>query len=210
MYQKMFFRLSDRGSKTGEQEFWGVLLSLLAYLGKTSLPLPTTPESGEGRRAWRWTKDGRRQGAKHSSFPASAPLLRAVHLPLGKYDIFACRESRLFRKRGRTRLVPAQRSERQPMAEVGSLQRLPLLSRLGGHCPHSCRCGTTRMPAVTSSPPQAARATVCLWGLGLVPWWGVVLLQAYAPLWISGCGPAGMWQSHHLGSPPPAGVQALP
>lgn len=167
------------------------------------MPLPTPPESGEGRRAWRWTKDGRRQGAKHSSFPVSVPLLRAVHLPLGKHDIFACRESRLFRKRGRTHLVPAQRSEHQPMTEVGGLQRLPLLSRPGGHCPPSCRCGTTRMPAITSSPPPAAVQLYAFGGWAL-RWSGwscgkPALLSGSLDVVQLGCGSPTTWAVHIRG-----------
>lgn len=116
------------------------------YPGKTSLPLPT-PESGEGRRAWRWTKDGRRQGAKHSGFEVSAPFLRAVHHPQGKMTSLQAGNPACSEKEAHpTHLVPAQLLALQTVVEVGSLQRLPFLSHMGTTVLIPVRCDTTRKP----------------------------------------------------------------
>lgn len=139
----------------------------------------------------RWEK----AGSQAQRLPSLSSFPQSFASPPGKNDIFAGWESRLFRKRGPTHLAPAQRSAHQTVAEGGSLQRLPLLSRIGDHCPHSCMTWYHKEASYHLFPISGRRPTVCLWGLGLVGDQGGPAASLPLLSGISGCGPAGMWPS---------------
>lgn len=112
----------------------------------------------------RWEK----AGSQAQRLPSLSSFPQSFASPPGKNDIFAGWESRLFRKRSPTLLAPAQRSAHQTVLEGGNLQRLPLLSRIGDHCPHSYMTWYHKEVSYHLFPISGRRPTVCLWGLGLV------------------------------------------